>query len=109
MASVTPRGEKFPAQCNRKIFLEQNLRTLGFGDCILYSDGWTVPHKIQTPPLRNGRGFIRDKKMGVQTLHRPEHAYACAHGLMTVTPAASNGLVSLVATAKPLAAAIAAM
>lgn len=75
MASVKPRGEKFLAQCKRKIFPEQNLRTLGFGDCILCSDGWTVPHKIQTPPLRNGRGFIRDKKVGERTPHGPAHAY----------------------------------
>lgn len=34
--------------------------------------------------------------------------YTC-HGLMTVAPAASNGLVSRVATARPLAAAMAAM
>ena len=43
----------------------------------------------------------------------PEPGPACvhvwAHGLMTVTPAASNGLVSRVATEKPFAAAIAAM
>lgn len=35
-------------------------------------------------------------------------AHAC-HGLMTATPAASKGLVSRVATVKPLAAAIDAM
>lgn len=57
---------------------------------------------------RNG-ATIRDINAQRRTPHGPAHAHACAHGLITVTPAASNGLASRVATANPLAAAMAAM